>query len=184
MKKILIIVGLFLLYGCIKETWAIECQDPDNTDFCVEVGYNKNKQPPNNIPLNITATLDIKVFWLHIRILILRRFFCNDLANSLLFSSLKPNIENNLRCLLKLQEVSGVDDSALSISIRLVFYVYWNDSRVVRLKEGDRSMQLGFQNVDKYFLPDFYIYNLLGFQLSEFADPLKTIFLTPDSRMW
>ena len=177
MKKILIIVGLFLLYGGIKETWAIECQDPDNTDFCVEVGYNKNKQPPNNIPLNITATLDIKVIN---HILILRRF----LANSLLFSSLKPNIENNFRCLLKLQEVSGVDDSALSISIRLVFYVYWNDSRVVRLKEGDRSMQLGFQNVDKYFLPDFYIYNLLGFQLSEFADPLKTIFLTPDSRMW
>ena len=100
--------------------------------------------------------------------------------NSLLFSSLYFLPFR----ILKLQEVSGVDDAALSISIRLVFYVYWNDSRVVRLKKGDRSMQLGFQNVDKYFLPDFYIYNLLDFQLSEFADPLKTIFLTPDSRMW
>ena len=32
------------------------------------------------------------------------------------------------------QEVAGVDDSSLSISTRLVFYVYWNDSRVIRLK--------------------------------------------------
>ena len=35
-----------------------------------------------------------------------------------------------------MQEVAGVDDSSLSISTRLVFYVYWNDSRVIRLKVG------------------------------------------------
>ena len=58
MKKILIIAVVLFL----KETWAIECQDhPDDTDFCIQVGYNKNKQPPNNIPLNVTANLDIKV---------------------------------------------------------------------------------------------------------------------------
>ena len=58
MKKILIIAVVLFL----KETWAIECQDhPDSTDFCIQVGYNKNKQPPNNIPLNVTANLDIKV---------------------------------------------------------------------------------------------------------------------------
>ena len=184
MKKILII-GLFLLYDSIKETWAQQCQDPDNTDFCVEVGYNKNKQPPKNIPLNVTANLDVKVgtyiFWCYadfFLILQIHSYFHPYCANAYVTSKTTSDV-----C-LKLQEVSGVDDSALSVSIRLVFYVYWNDSRVVRLKKGDRSMQLGFQNVDKYFLPDFYIYNLLGFQLSEFADPLKTIFLTPDSRMW
>ena len=102
MKKILII-GLFLLYDSIKDTWAQQCQDPDNTDFCVEVGYNKNKQPPKNIPLNVTANLDIKVgtyiFWCY------ADFFFN-LANSLLFSSLLRkcicNIENNFRCLSKI----------------------------------------------------------------------------------
>ena len=84
-----------------------------------------------------------------------------------------------------LQEVSNVDDSALSVSIRLVFYVYWNDSRVVRLKEDDgRSIQLGMKNIDKYFLPDFYIYNLLDFKQSEFADPLKAILLTPSGQIW
>ena len=83
------------------------------------------------------------------------------------------------------QEVSHVDDIALSISIRLVFYVYWNDSRVIRLKEDDgRNIQLGQYNIDKYFLPDFYIYNLLDFKQSEFADPLKAILLTPSGKMW
>ena len=83
------------------------------------------------------------------------------------------------------QEVSNVDDTALSISIRLVFYVYWNDSRVIRLKEDDgRNIQLGQYNIDKYFLPDFYIYNLLDFKQSEFADPLKAILLTPSGQIW
>ena len=83
------------------------------------------------------------------------------------------------------QEVSNVDDTSLSVSVRLVFYVYWNDSRVVRLKEDDgRSISLGMKNLDKYFLPDFYIYNLLDFKQSEFADPLKALFLTPKGKIW
>ena len=85
---------------------------------------------------------------------------------------------------LVFQEVSGVDDSSLSVSSRIAFYVYWNDTRVVRLKPGDRSMNLGQKNLDQYFLPDFYVYNLLEFKQSEFADPLKSIFITPDDKMW
>ena len=83
-----------------------------------------------------------------------------------------------------LQEVSGVDDAALSISIRLTFYVFWNDSRVIRLKDGDLNIQLGSAALEKYFLPDFYIYNLLDFKQSEFADPLKALLLTPEGKMW
>ena len=77
-----------------------------------------------------------------------------------------------------------MDDAALSISIRLAFYMFWNDSRVVRVKEGTRNIQLGFQNIGKYFLPDFYIYNLLDFKQSEFADPIKALLLTPKGLMW
>ena len=80
--------------------------------------------------------------------------------------------------------MSGVDDAALSISIRLTFYVFWNDSRVIRLKDGDLNIQLGSAALEKYFLPDFYIYNLLDFKQSEFADPLKALLLTPEGKMW
>ena len=130
----------------------------------------------------------------------LELFSCKDVLG---YDILKKSFRNFLRELLKiflqngiigivllyflysLQEVSNVDDSALSVSIRLVFYVYWNDSRVVRLKEDDgRSIQLGMKNIDKYFLPDFYIYNLLDFKQSEFADPLKAILLTPSGQIW
>ena len=80
--------------------------------------------------------------------------------------------------------MSGVDDTALSISIRLSFYVFWNDSRVVRLKEGDRNLPLGAKDLGKYFLPDFYIYNLLDFKQSEFADPLKALSIKPNGLLW
>ncbi len=83
-----------------------------------------------------------------------------------------------------MQEVSGVDDKELSVSLRLVFYVFWNDSRVVRLKPGDRNIHLGLKNVDKYFLPDFYIYDLLDFTQSKFADELKAVLLTPEGKIW
>ena len=82
------------------------------------------------------------------------------------------------------QEVSEVDDSALSISIRLAFYIYWNDSRIIRLKDGEQSIQLGSAAFEKYFLPDFYIYKLLDFKQMEFADPLKALLLTPAGKMW
>lgn len=77
-----------------------------------------------------------------------------------------------------------MDDSALSISIRLAFYVFWNDSRVIRLKDGDLNIQLGAQALEKYFLPDFYIYKLLDFKQMSFADPLKALFITPKGLMW
>ena len=77
-----------------------------------------------------------------------------------------------------------MDDTALSIAIRLSFYVFWNDSRVVRVKEGTRNIQLGVQNIGKYFLPDLYIYNLLDFKQSAFADPLKSLLITPKGLMW
>ena len=82
------------------------------------------------------------------------------------------------------QEVSEVDDSELSVSIRIAFYVYWNDSRVIRLKDGDLNIQLGYDALDKYFLPDFYVYELLDFKQMEFANPLKAILLTPEGLMW
>ena len=82
------------------------------------------------------------------------------------------------------QEVSEVDDSSLSISIRLAFYIYWNDSRIIRLKDGEQSIQLGSAAFEKYFLPDFYIYKLLDFKQMEFADPLKALLLTPAGKMW
>ena len=101
----------------------------------------------------------------------------------------KNNLVEDIRFIISvyfslLQEVSGVDDAALSISIRLTFYVFWNDSRVIRLKDGDLNIQLGSAALEKYFLPDFYIYNLLDFKQSEFADPLKALLLTPEGKMW
>ena len=62
--------------------------------------------------------------------------------------------------------------------------MFWNDSRILRLKAGDRNIHLGMQNIDKYFLPDFYIYNLLDFKQSEFADKLKAVLLTPEGKIW
>ena len=41
-------------------TFGIQCKDPSNTDYCIEVGYNRDKLPPNP-PLNITMSLSISV---------------------------------------------------------------------------------------------------------------------------
>ena len=39
---------------------SLNCIGPSNTDYCVEVGYNRDKPPPNP-PLNISMTLAISV---------------------------------------------------------------------------------------------------------------------------
>ena len=51
MWKSNVIALLFLLLS--KYCSALECLDPENTDFCVAKGYNKNKQPPDP-PLNVS----------------------------------------------------------------------------------------------------------------------------------
>ena len=38
----------------------LNCQDPSNEDYCVEIGYNRDKLPPNP-PLNVSMTLAISV---------------------------------------------------------------------------------------------------------------------------
>ena len=66
-----------------------------------------------------------------------------------------------------------------------IFCQYRNWYRNLKFKENDgRSIQLGLKNIDNFFLPDFYIYNLLDFKQSEFADPLKAILLTPEGKIW
>ena len=46
----------------IRQLLALEikCQDTTNTDYCVEVGYNRNILPPH-APLNVTMNLAISV---------------------------------------------------------------------------------------------------------------------------
>ena len=51
---------MWLLFALIETVLAIQCQDPSNKDFCVEVGYNRDKLPPNP-PLNVSMTLAIAV---------------------------------------------------------------------------------------------------------------------------
>ena len=38
----------------------LNCQDPSNEDYCVLIGHNRDKLPPNP-PLNISMTLAISV---------------------------------------------------------------------------------------------------------------------------
>ena len=56
----------------------------------------------------------------------------------------------------------------------------WKDSRVKRLAENDEILYL--PNLDNYFVPDFYIYDLLDFQLSHFGEKnIKILSLTSES---
>lgn len=59
---ILLIFVLTPVASGIRELLALEikCQDTTNTDFCVQVGYNRDKLPPNP-PLNVTMNLAISV---------------------------------------------------------------------------------------------------------------------------
>ena len=56
----------FLLFLNFQSIFAINinmnlnCQDPSNEDYCVLIGYNRDKLPPNP-PLNISMTLAISV---------------------------------------------------------------------------------------------------------------------------
>jgi hypothetical protein len=45
-------------------------------------------------------------------------------------------------------------------------------------------MHLGIQNIDNYFLPDFYIYSLLEYTQMTFSEDVKALLLTPKSLMW
>ena len=58
---------LFLLLFAIdiKETYSINinslnCKDPSNIEYCVEIDYNRDKLPPHP-PLNVSMTLAISV---------------------------------------------------------------------------------------------------------------------------
>ena len=169
--KILLFLNCIVVLLNFGQT--LDCGNPDPSEYCVSKTYTKDKLPPNP-PLNISMSLSISVRTIYIP-------WKDDLRST---------VENKLvlktqdSSVFLLQEVSGVDDAALSISIRLTFYVFWNDSRVIRLKDGDLNIQLGSAALEKYFLPDFYIYNLLDFKQSEFADPLKALLLTPEGKMW
>ena len=67
MKTSHIKVALFSIcfVDTIREIFCItnvnlNCQDPTNTDYCIEVGYDRDKPPPNP-PLNVSMTLAISV---------------------------------------------------------------------------------------------------------------------------
>ena len=61
-----------------------------------------------------------------------------------------------------------MDDKMLTVSIRMVICGLWKDSRIARLAENEEILK--FPNFDDYFVPDFYIYDLLDFKLSHFGE--------------
>jgi len=59
------ILFILLLIYDIKEISCINinslnCKDPSNIEYCVEIDYNRDKLPPNP-PLNVSMTLAISV---------------------------------------------------------------------------------------------------------------------------
>ena len=73
---------------------------------------------------------------------------------------------------------------ALTVATKIQFYVSWNDSRITFNKEPIKNINLGLKKLDKYFLPDFYIYNLLDFEQSKFAEKQKSLQLTTKGLIW
>ena len=64
----------------------------------------------------------------------------------------------------------------------MVICGFWRDSRVVRLARNEEVLNL--PNFDDYFVPDFYIYDLLDFKLSHFGEKnIKILSLTSDNRL-
>ena len=79
----------------------------------------------------------------------------------------------------------GVDDQTLSVSIRMAFYSFWNDSRVVRFKVGTANINLGQKNIENYFIPDFYLYSHMDFMQSKFGETdMNYLGLSPEGLMW
>ena len=72
-----------------------------------------------------------------------------------------------------------MDDKMLTVSIRMVICGLWKDSRIARLAENEEILK--FPNFDDYFVPDFYIYDLLDFKLSHFGEKnIQILSLTSD----
>ena len=58
----------------------------------------------------------------------------------------------------------------------------WKDSRVLRLAENQEILYL--PNFDDYFVPDFYIYDLLDFKLSHFGEKnIRILSLTSEDKL-
>ena len=80
-----------------------------------------------------------------------------------------------------------MDDKARSLSIKVSIYGLWNDSRLILMdKNAKANINLASgTEVDHFFQPDFYVYNLLDFKQSSFgSEPNQLISLTPNGQTY
>ena len=80
-----------------------------------------------------------------------------------------------------------MDDKARSLSIKIKIFGLWNDSRLMIMDKNTKSninLASGTE-VDHFFQPDFYVYNLLDFKQSSFgSEPNQFISLTPNGQTY
>ena len=84
-----------------------------------------------------------------------------------------------------LKELTDVNDKARQVSIKVSLYANWNDSRIERLDmKSQQNINLASgKNVANFYVPDFYVYNLLDFQQSMFgSEPTQFLLLTPEGK--
>lgn len=56
----MLVFVLILAFFQTQDTMGYMCIDPKNQDFCIKIGYDSNKLPPN-IPLNVDMSLAVIV---------------------------------------------------------------------------------------------------------------------------
>ena len=67
----------------------------------------------------------------------------------------------------------------------MAFRSAWNDSRVIRTKNGSTLLNLGQNNIENYFIPDYYIYSHMDFMQSKFGERnMDYLGLSPEGLMW